>query len=248
MRVFFDRKLIISFLFMALNNSNYIAQNSSDQNLPTSKKIYASVREFNNKSMPLIPTLFLIAEKFRIPLGIEQVTLDSIETPLEINLRNTTLSKILDECIRKSSGYKWTLDENTIFITGRQVKYLNKNLFSFRISKLSVENVSLHDANSKLRISFIFQNEKPSSLIASFPGSPQLIEGKRISINVTDTSIRSILNKLVGDHGGAIWISRVAPESLSMPKEPNRGLWLLIPIGTPFSKQIFEPPLSENTW
>ena len=187
----------------------------------------------------LIPTLIQIAARYHVPMGIEKVTPQALNSQLEIRLERGTVRDLLNLCVRRASGYRWAVGEGgAINVYGEEERKQKSNLFNFVVPSLEVRGGTLNDVNARLRMSlpdtrttrFRFSAAPPGEVFSTFGDTPGIgsLETERLDFEARDANVRSILNRIVAlSKGRVIWISRVAPSMLS--RSPNQGLWLLAP-------------------
>jgi hypothetical protein len=226
--------LLFSIIFAAFNF--ILGQSSSQEAALISKKLAVRVETFDNQEKPLIETLLKIADEFHLPMGIEKVENVTINRPIQVRLKNVTVKQILDACVGQAADYSWVIKDGVILISSRSLEAQASNLFNFVIPHFKADNISLNDANHKLSNSLYYQKVKPKSFGGSQLGNLNL-EGKLVSLDVKNATVRHILNSLVALHGGSVWIARVAPEATD--KLPSAGLWKILPHGS--YRPYFDP-------
>lgn len=193
--------------------------------------VRAKATNFDNQNRPAIPTLLKIASDYHLPMGIESVSREALTSPVEVKLKSGAVSHLLDAVVGKLSGCSWAVIDGVVDVYDKRELSNPKNLLNQVVPMFSVNNETVDDANMRLRMMFSIATSEPSGGYAgSYIGTPEL-EDKRISFEVSDATVRSILNRLAALHGGLVWISRVPPDRLSQKPIPSAGLWQLVPAG-----------------
>ena len=198
------------------------------------------VSDFDNRGAPLIPTLLLIADVYNLPMGIERVTQEALERPVEVKLEDGTLSRLLDICMAQLPGYTWTMRDGVVNVFGEQELTQASNLFNLVVPSFEVHQQDLNDANSDLRMTVLFLKERPAGVVGSYVGSSEF-KGQPLTFAARNLTVREILNGLVRLHGKSVWIARVPPEGLS--RLPQAGLWQLLPHSTHDPRGLLDPQL-----
>lgn len=196
-------------------------------------KLRAEVRDFDNNGKPLIPTLVRIAERNQIPLGIERVVKEALETPVTIHMREGTVAALLDLCVRQIPGYRWVIDDGAINICGEE-RRLRSNIFNEVIPFFEVQNQPVGMIQLKLGNTLIIKALKPQGIIGDFM-HPMAQEKKLLSLRERNATVRRILNRIVVLHGRAFWIARVPPKWLG--NRPGADSFEILPISERNLKQ-----------
>lgn len=201
--------------------------------LSLSNRLQEPVTDFDNGQKPLIQTLFIVARKYNLPMGIEKVDRSALQKPIVVQLEQGTVKQLLDACISEVSGYAWVEQSETINVFGINEFSSPKNLLNTVIPHFEVNDESLPTANYKLRnvleglwLSQRHKQTNPQGMIGSYPFNPSHVDA-RVTINIDRATVREILNQMVSPFRGAfIWITRVTPEHLSLL--PKAGLWQIV--------------------
>ncbi|HUJ31710.1 MAG TPA: hypothetical protein VLY23_10555 [Candidatus Acidoferrum sp.] len=206
-----------------------------------------AVQGFDNKAVPLVPTLLSIAETYHIPIGIEKVTPSALSSALPVRLDKGTIGDLMDLCVSQLPDYAWKTEKGVIIVYGPSELADPSNLFNLRIPDFSVRNSTLNDANNLLR-SLVLSAPGPRATTPTPPNravgmggdSPGIgaLEEKHVDITLKDATVREILDQIVAlsDTAGqpVAWIANVPPERLNQPT--SGGLWRLVPVGRPAPK------------
>jgi hypothetical protein len=219
------------------------AMNNAVVQTPEAKlkaKLQTRVKDFDNQGKALIPTLLKIASDYGLPMGIEKVVKQSVGEPITVRLASGTVATLLDIAVSQLSDYSWATDHGAVEVYGVEEFSNPSNLLNNMVPSFSVNNETLDDANMKLRNIFFVATQNPSGAYAgSYIGTPQLGD-QRISLNVENATIRSILNRLAALHAEAVWIARVSPERLTQRPLPTAGLWRFLPKGIQDTQGILD--------
>jgi hypothetical protein len=183
------------------------------------------VKDFDNQSKPLIPTLLRLAVDYHLPIGIEKVDKAGLDQPITVKLQQGTVARALELCISQVPGYAWTVQDGVVLVYGIRELKNPSNLLNYVIPDFAVTNETLDNANMNLRKILSLASETPGgTYVGSYIGTPQL-RTKRISLTVRNATVRHILNRLTALHGEVVWLAQVPPEELSHTPTPSAGLW-----------------------
>lgn len=184
------------------------------------------VVDFDNRHRPLIPTLFEIAGRYGLPMGIEQVTADALWRPVPIRIRRGAVREVLDSCMRQFPDLAWDVRKGAVFVYGQQEVNNAANLFSVVVPRFEAHDATLDEAGAALDIKLVFLVEKPAGGIIGSRANVHARSVRRLRFLPMDIPLRSALNLLVGLNGEGIWIARVPPERLK--RIPPGGLWRIL--------------------
>jgi hypothetical protein len=216
--------LLILMTSPGLARQNGIAKDGSAQ--PLVRRLQGAVKDFDNGGQPLIQTLLRVAAKYDLPMGIEQVTGESVRRPIRVALEHGTVRSLLDLCVKQLPGYAWGIDTGVVNVFGQGERADASNLFNLVVPSFRVENQTIDTASERLEMTIVFQVEKPRGIAGSHLGNAEL-ERRRITLAVRTATVREILNRMVALDGRTVWLARVPPSELS--RIPEGGLWVIIP-------------------
>jgi hypothetical protein len=201
----------------------------------------SEVRNFDNNGEPLVPTLLRISGTYRIPMGIEQVTPESLSRGVVVRLARGTVADLLNLCVAQISGYAWTTQDGAIDIYGQKEWADASNLFNLPLRSFIVRDATLNDANNHLRELVFAAAAKPEpggSLhgpVGTGGDSPGVgaLEAKRVNIEIENKNVRSVLNRMavLSESCGqqVVWVANLPPTELA--GTAKGGLWKLVPVG-----------------
>jgi hypothetical protein len=233
--------IAILHLCVAMTSAQDNAPAKAPARLSLRNALAAQVEKFDNQGKPLIETLLRIADKFHLPMGVEKVERQSLEEPIQVQFQSGTVSQLLNFCLKKSSGYRWTQDSGAILISGTVKDIPPDSLFNFTIPEFKANHIDLDQASDRLGITLIFLKEKPSGLASSYLGDAKLSD-VFISLEMRNATVRHILNRLVAAHGKAVWIARVPLKQTN--KRPSAGLWKVLSHGVYDPRGLLDIPPS----
>lgn len=228
--------LILLVLLFCLPSAGNAVECGCDRDIRA--RLAQEVSNYSNAGVPLIPTLLSVADAYNLPMGIEQVTQEALERPVEVKLEHGTLSRLLDLCVEQLPGYSWAMRDEVVNVFGPQELTQASNLFNLVVPSFGIHDQTLNDADEKLRMTAHIEVDHPKGIVGSYlPSFP--LEGVRMTFAARNVTVREILNCLVRLHGKSVWIARVPPEGLS--GLPQAGLWKLLPHSTHDPRLLLEP-------
>lgn len=175
-------------------------------------------------------TVFYVLNKLaidkRIPIGLERASdyrqklyekmyVENGEIkwqPDTIKIKSGTLKEILDSLFSQDLQYNWELRDGVIniFPVESRDEFLKK-LLDTKIGKFShekgINKFQVRDAILKLpEAKQLLKEEKVELLRRDYPNSHYLYPDNEIDANISDTDVRSVLNKIVRDSPHKIWV------------------------------------------
>jgi hypothetical protein len=181
---------------------------------------------FASSGVGLTETLLKFAHQQNLRIAIEYVDRNSLDQPIEVNLRDQTVRQGLDEILRQGHGYSWRIHNGIIEIRNkhgskRADKQLDTVIPVFKIPA----STSVKMASAMLWMNLQMKLD-PS--VKGFAGS--ILEGAETSkVNPTtlnNRTVRQILAYIVLNSRAEGWIVAGPPECLGYT--PHCGLWSLV--------------------
>jgi len=190
-----------------------------------------SVKTFNSRGASGLDTLLLFCQQEGIPLGVEYVDEALLRTPVEVKVSESTVAEVLDKILGPLEGYRWSITDRVIVVTHVSVDRADsQNLLRLRIPQFKTPESTLGEASNILWMT-IDRELHPDvrGWVGNYP--PGNILRKIGPFDLKNLSVRTILNYLVAEHGGAAWIVKVPPGNLD--KLTSSGLWRVIEYEVP---------------
>jgi hypothetical protein len=204
------------------------------------------VPAFEVKGLCLVDALLTLGEQAQVALGIEYVTRESLEKPVSLAFRDTTVGNIVQALLGGGKGYRWRVRDGTLDISHQSVATGKGNLLDsvlpqFVSGRCSVAEASIHLYMKLSRLLY----PSITGFAGDFnPGDPQHLVGP---FELRNVSVRQVLNRLVNGSRKAAWVVRVQPGCLD--QLPPGGSWRIIEYGNPpgrygeeLGEQIFGHP------
>ena len=165
----------------------------------------------------------------QVPMGIEYVSRESLEKLITEDFHNTTVEGILEHLLG-SKGYCWRVQDDVVDVSHKSVATGKANLSNHVLPTFVIRRCSVADASNVLYMSL---NSQLHSEVTGYagdynPGDPQDLIGP---LEMRNTTVRQILNRLVSANNRAAWVIRVQPGRLG--QLPTGGLWTIIEYENP---------------
>jgi hypothetical protein len=152
--------------------------------------------------------------RYDIPIGLETAVNESAFTPYSIDFKKGTLVDLLTQFVSQHSLYAWKIEDGvvSVFPTDAHRDFVAKQLLEVKIRKFSVKEKT---SCSNLVENLVAQPEAKRVLAANnatFNGiapSGFYIQnvGRRFMLEVSDVTLKSILNKVVSKSSTArFWV------------------------------------------
>jgi hypothetical protein len=154
-----------------------------------------------------------LSEDYKVPIGFEVSPDDDllIDRKIELKRDRATLKDVLTNLIPEDSLYSWEVRDEVInvFPKGRREPLLSSLLDT------SIKNVSVSRATSRFGFSYAITGDaRIRAVLASFGVEPNneaysshdiLGFGKNFSLNMSDSPLRVVLNKLIRESDAKFW-------------------------------------------
>ena len=201
--------------------------------------------DFNSKGVGLTETLLKFADQQHLPIAIEYVDSDSINRPIDVNLRNQTIAQALDSILSHGHGYAWTLQNGIIKIKNKHSSKRAERQFNIVVPVFKIaaeETVAMASAMlwRELQVA-LDPSLRSQGFAGDFPGDPSIIK----PATLRNQTVRQILCYVVLNSRAQGWIVAGPPKCLGFT--PYCGLWYLMDsasAGT--SYQMVLPKIREN--
>jgi len=208
-----------------------------------SRPLERRASDFDSKGVGLTETLLKFSHQERLPIAIEYIDRASMDQPIDVNLRSTTIRQALGSILLHRNGYGWRLRNGIIEITNRQGSkhaegLLNKVIPDFKIAQ---------GETVKMASTMLWRNLQVT-LDPSLKGFAGHIMGGSSTVKpatLHNRTVREILSYIVLNSQAEGWVVAGPPECLGYT--PYCGLWYFIE-GEPFgySYQVVLREVREN--
>jgi hypothetical protein len=187
------------------------------------------VASFSVRGLCLVDALLRLGGQEQVPMGIEYVSRESLEKLITEDFHNTTVEGILEHLLG-SKGYCWRVQDDVVDVSHKSVATGKANLLNHVLPTFVIRRCSVADASNVLYMSL---NSQLHSEVTGYagdynPGDPQDLIGP---LEMRNTTVRQILNRLVSANNRAAWVIRVQPGRLG--QLPTGGLWTIIEYENP---------------
>jgi hypothetical protein len=192
----------------------------------SSEPLTRHVDAFRVGGVTKLDALLGLGKQEHLPLGIEYLDRDAVQTKVTVNLRDVTVEQVFGAVLGRTSGYKWRVDSGVANITHRGVlDDPKRNLLERRLRQFSIERVPLQDASLHLITALTLKlYPKTPTIFGDYPGGN--LENTAGPLKMDDATVRQILNCLVGQARDAAWVVQVPPGQLD--RLPSGGLWRVV--------------------
>jgi hypothetical protein len=182
--------------------------------------------DFQSKGVGLTETLLRFADQRHLPIAIEYVGRDSMNRPIDVNLRNQTIAQALGSILSHGQGYSWTLRNGMIEIKNRRASkraeaQLNTVIPVFDIPPELRVDMACAALRRELRVA-LDPSLRQQGFGGHFPGNSSTIK----PATLRNQTVRQILSYIVVNSGAHGWIVAGPPKCLGFT--PYCGLWYLM--------------------
>ena len=183
--------------------------------------------------VPLVDALLEIAQRERIPMGIEYIDVQALTATVSVHAKETTLAGLLSLVLPRSSGYVWSERCGVIDITHVGAPIGRANLLDHVIATFDIPRSSLDEFNSELEMAL----KRDLNPEASGFGGDYISLGPPVFVgpfHIRDASVREILSRAARQEGAAAWVVTVPPEGFSQAS--SHSLWKMLPYTQPATR------------
>src|SRR2546421_3605098 len=152
----------------------------------------------------------LTVEK-RIPIGFEPIVPERFEHRLNIAVNNAKLKDILDMIVRQEPDYRWVVRDGVINLTPAQSRdqfieeLLNTPVHCFAPAK-GLGEFAIIDAIMDLpEVRDLLKARGITALRQGFFYRPSIYTDKEVSLSITNTNVRGVLNMIIRKSEYKMW-------------------------------------------
>lgn len=183
----------------------------------------AAVTEYVPKASAPVDQLIEVAQRFKIPMGIEWVEKAGAATREKpIASEKRSLRALLEEIVKVSLGYRIEVDDGLLRIYSPAEALHPFNFLNIRLDNYSVKDGDLFAAQDQLRwaIRFTLEPEKYRNGYAGGygHGPNDVFEVPKFTLSGEDLTIREVLNRLALAQGNALWVATIKGPDLEDDK------------------------------
>jgi hypothetical protein len=186
----------------------------------------SGVAEFHAEGIGLTETLLKFSHQEHFPIAIEHVDHASLDNPIRISLRNTTIRDGLNAILLQSPDCRWRLQNGIVEITDRHAReggedLLRKVIPVFEIKEVTTAKMASFHLRGSLQIVLDPKAKGYAGDILGDLGPPTL---KPVTLH--NQTVAEILSYIVVHSGAQGWIVSGPPEYLA--RNPQSALWNII--------------------
>ena len=165
----------------------------------------------------LLAALGELAVHQRIAIGFAMSTNDKNEARVNLQIDNASLEQVLNEIFRQVPAYKWQIENGVVSVSPKDLDddflavFLGTHVAQFSVSKdatkfdirdavLNLKEVKLLFSNSGIKVSKFDYIVYPS------------IYSNDVDLSLSNTNVRTILNKVVNDSEHKMWVLQLKGE------------------------------------
>jgi hypothetical protein len=203
------------------------------------------IADFNSKGVGLTETLLKFADQQHLPVAVEYVDSDSMNLPIDVNLRKQTIARALNSILSHGQGYTWTLQNGIIEIKNRHSSKRAERQFNTVVPVFMIaaeETVAMASAMlwRELQVA-LDPSLRSQGFGGHFMGSSSAVKPATLK----KQTVRQILVYIVLNSRAQGWIVAGPPKCLGFT--PYCGLWYLMDSASAgASYQMILPRVREN--
>ena len=183
------------------------------------------VDSYSARGLRLEDALLRLGAQEGIPLGLEYVSREGVEKPVNADFHGATVGHILERLLAGRGGYTWEVRGGVLDISQKSVSASKENLLNCVLPEFVIRRCTVADASNAL---YMTLNTRLHPEITGYAGdyNPGDIRNLVGPLNLRNPSVREVLNLLVNADKKGAWIVRAQPGSLG--QLPPGGFWTII--------------------
>ena len=172
------------------------------------------VDSFDETANTVSDLLARLANNYQVPVGLEAIaesTRSAKAPPIRVSVKSGAVRDVLDAVVTAESDYAWQEVDGVINVAPRQHV---DSLLDVVIGRFEVNEIGKNEALEKLtstpevRSWLARTGLRERSFVGGVVGSSPQVSGapKRISLNMANCSVRTILNQMMKISGSYEWV------------------------------------------
>ncbi|HUX09269.1 MAG TPA: hypothetical protein VMW51_01425, partial [Terriglobia bacterium] len=161
------------------------------------------------------------ASQFKIPVGVELAASPSVLRPVRLSWQKATAMEILTAMVRGEKKCGLRVDDGIVHVFQKDLVNQQSNFLNIQVERFEVQNMGATGAWQKLwqLVNARFQPPKPPTPGPhGTAGSGTGTIGDRIfSLELRDTTVRSIMDRIALSSEYNIWVVTFAPGKALTP-------------------------------
>ncbi|HEV2492416.1 MAG TPA: hypothetical protein VG204_05015 [Terriglobia bacterium] len=202
---------------------------SPDDPQPLANKLQVRVASFDAANRPLAQLALALAYEYKLPMAFEHVDEDALRKPLGIRLRGSSLHDVVAAIVASLPEYRVDLSGGLVDIYTPAGRSDPSNLLNTVIESFDVTELDTHLADAELLCALARQLRPGSGCGGSVAGGQW--GSLKITLHTQGTRVYEILNAIVAQNGGALWVPIPPPRKQS---SVMMNLWYIYPLDPAF--------------
>ncbi len=185
-----------------------------------------TITDYVPKAIAPVDQLVEVAQRFRIPMGIEWVESATKATPDKTPASGKrSVRELIEEIASISPEHRIEVDDGLVRIYSPTEAVHPFNFLNIRLKSYIVKEADLFAAEDQLRWAIRFTLE-PEKYLHGYGGgyghgTPHIFEIPKFTLSGSDVTIREVLNRIALAQGNALWVARIKSADL----EGNEPCW-----------------------
>lgn len=192
------------------------------------------VKEFSLHKEPVIDGLLTLAYEYKLPLAIEYVDADLVRRPFEVSRRNVTVRQAVVALVMSLPQYRVDFSGGLVQVYSPNARRDPSSLLNMSISHFQVDHVDALSASFRLWGEVFARLHPGQGYAGHISGGALAPSGPKVTLDLRNAKVYEILNAIVVQDGGAMWLVQHPPEGLSHFGGNLWYIWNLNPAGKDF--------------
>lgn len=202
-------------LLILLSSATPALSQTLEERLAVKVDTFTSV----GKTVPL--QLIEVAQRFKIPMGIEWSDNSNDKFSAQVQMRDTTVGNLLARIVAQQPGYELMVDDGVVHVFATHLLDDQHNFLNLRLREFSLEKANMASARYHLWGAIISQLHPQGGYGGGWGGVSMYkdFDTPKLTFVCRDVTVRQALSKIVVTQENALWVVRIRERHM-MEHEP----------------------------
>jgi hypothetical protein len=166
------------------------------------------VQNYSLEANNFIDALLKISAQFQFPLGVEWVKTADTLKPVRFSRNRTTVKDIIQAVVSMYAGYDWRTEDGVVHVFQRDLVKDSRNPLNITVKTFGWNHKMIFSEANSLLAQLVGQVVDPLPIGRGLGGSfPSGVGEPTFYLNARNSSVRSILNRIVTVSKVNIWVA-----------------------------------------
>jgi hypothetical protein len=209
---------ILFVLLMSQGSWTHLPGSSSKETRELRATLQVRVQSYDVTASSFVDALIKVADRFKIPMGIEWVRTPSAMKPVRLSWKTATVQGVVQDIVHTQPGYELQVRNGVVHVQPRGMVSGRENFLRLRIPQFDIQNQVAELASRRLGqlVTAVVTPPKP---IRGGIGSSQLteVDDPEISISLKNVSAEDVLDCIALASPFKVWLVTFAEAGNATP-------------------------------